>query len=140
MLELVVARIRENIGDLKSVDMAENLDLVVAGTSPDDGDVFVIPYREKASPNKLATGFRQLVNVQIAVTFVVRHHGDVHGSERAARFDSYKRSIEDALAGWEPTDDSEPFQLVAGEGTPLGNNTTIYVQTWETTRFLTKDF
>lgn len=125
-------------GSFASVDMAEDLDALAMGTAPETGAVYVVPFRERAAPNTLATGgFRQLVDVQFFVAFVIREFVDVKGRERAARFDAAKSAIEGALAGWVPERGAKPVSLVNGEGTSLGNGVTVYVQTWQTSRFLT---
>ena len=42
-----------------------------------------------------------------------------------------------ALAGWEPPGTISPCELVEGESSPIEKGVSIYVQTWETARFLT---
>jgi len=75
--------------------------------------------------------------MQFVVAFVVQIHSDAKGAERAKAFDGFKADIEQAMTGWEPTPNSAPFELVGGESSSLGNNRSIYAQTWETTRQLT---
>lgn len=138
MINLIVSRLKEAAPALSGVEMAEDLDVITKATARQSGSTFVIPFREKAEPNKLMSGgFRQHVTEQFLVAIILRHHGDALGALRADAFSSFKDEIEQALAGWEPTDMSEPCELVGGQQTPLGNNATVYVQTWETTRFLT---
>lgn len=138
MIELIVERLQQNAAEFSSIDVAEDLDALAAGTAPAHGACFVIPYREQAGANKQGFGdFRQTVAVQFFVAFIVRHHGDVRGTARAKAFDALKGASERALAGWEPTHGSELCALVNSEGTSLGNGATVYVQTWQTTRFLT---
>lgn len=138
MIEAAVDRLEQLATAFSSVSVAEDLDALAAGTAPAHGSCFVVPYRERAQPNKQGYGdFRQKVFVQFFVAFVVRHHGDVRGKERARAFDAFKRSAEEALAGWEYQPGSDLCALVNGEGTALGNGASVYVQTWETTRFLT---
>ena len=138
MIEAIVERLEQNAPAFSSISVAEDLDALAAGTAPDHGACFVVPYREKARPNKQGYGdFRQTVDVQFFVAFVVRHHGDVRGKERAKAFDNFKASSEQALAGWEVQPGSNLCALVNSEGTSLGNGASVYVQLWETTRFLT---
>lgn len=138
MLNLIVERLKAQAAILPAVEMAEDLDAIGKGTSRDSGTTFVIPWREKAKPNALMSGgFRQLVTEQFLTAIILRHHADATGSIRASEFSTFKDAIEQAIAGWEPTDTSDPCELVGGEGTPLGNGASVYVQTWETTRFLT---
>lgn len=137
MIGLFVDRLQQKAGALTAVTVAEDLDALASGTAPEHGSAFVVPGPEKGLANKLSTGgFRQTVRTQVQVAFVVRHHGDVQGAQRAAAFDTFKNSIERALAGWAPLPESELCSLVVGEGASLGNGVSIYVQTWETTRFL----
>jgi len=138
----MISLIRQHLEDtallLASVEVAEDLDVLAQGTSSPHGTAFVVPYRERAKPNTRATGgHRQLVETQVAIAFLIRVHGDARGAKRAEAFDEFKGDIEQAMAGWEPHPDSKPFELVSGEGTPLPNNTSVYIQTWETTRYLT---
>ena len=138
MIELIRQRLEDQTTTLTSVDVAEDLDALAAGTSAPSGTGFVVPYRERARPNTRATGgHRQLVEVQGVIAFLIRVHGDAKGSERARQFDAHKTDIESAMAGWAPFDESNPFDLVGGESTSLGNGVSIYAQTWETTRYLT---
>lgn len=137
MIAEVVNRLNTVCGGLVEVKTAEDLDVLEKGTAAAHGTAFVIPYRERAGENQLASGaHRQLVVIQFLVAFIVRRHNDALGSLRAAEFDSLKADIEDALAGWQPRDGFDPCELVGGEGTPLGNGASVYVQTWETSRYL----
>lgn len=138
MISLIVDRLKTQAPTLPFVAMAEDLDAIFKGTAPVNGATHVVPYREKAGANKVGMGgFMQVVSFQFLVAFVLRRHNDPKGGLRAAQFDDIKTAIQDALAGWEPTDDSIPIELVGGEGTPIDNNVTIYVQTYETTYLLT---
>ncbi len=139
MLQAVVDRLREKVPTAPAVIMAEDLDAVVQGLQRDTGTIFVIPFRERAKPNSLATHFRQIVSEQVLVAVLLRHHGDELGTMKVEQFSPTKDEIEKALAGWEPDGAADPMELVGGEGTPIGNGVTVYIQTWETSRFLTKD-
>lgn len=141
MLAAVIDRLEE-IGDpVTSVEAAESLESIAKGSAPKTGAVFVIPWSERGKPNSLmAGGFRQVVDLQILVAFVIRQHGDVKGGARALQYEALKGAIEAKLAGWAPTDESELFEFVGQESLPLGNaqsNATIFVQTWQSTRDLT---
>lgn len=139
MIGEIVARLTAGTaGALSSVQVAEDLDAVLKGTAPKQAAAFVIPHKEQASDNALVSGgFRQRVEVFVIVAFVIRHHADAKGAERATRFDAAKSAIEAALAGWEPGSAVEPMQLVAGEADPAGNGVTLFAQVWKTARFLT---
>lgn len=138
MLSAIVDRLEANSGTLTEIQVAEDLDAVVAATAPDSGTAFVVPFREIAKPNTRMTGAHlQRVDVQFLVAFVVRYHDDAAGAERAAMFDGLKTSAETALAGWQPSPEGDPCSLVGGETNPLGNGVTVYVQTWQTSRYLT---
>lgn len=136
MLQLIVSRLDQSAPALNRVQVAEDLDAVVAGTAPNSGDCFVIPFREKAGANQRMTGFLQRVEIQFLTAFVVRYHNDANGEQRAKAFDAQKSQIEAALLGWEASDEFEPCALVAGEASSLGNGASIYVQTWQTARYL----
>ena len=138
MIGAVVSRLEAVAPVLTAVQVAEDIEALSKGVSAASGTAFVVPYRERAGANTLASGgHRQLVEVQIVVALLIRHQDDARGAARAAQFDGYKAAIEAALAGWEPGSGCEPFALVGGEPTSLGNNATIYAQTWQTSRFLT---
>ncbi|MBW8283323.1 MAG: hypothetical protein K0M55_06955 [Rhizobium sp.] len=138
MLSVIVDRLEANPGTLTEIQVAEDLDAVVDGTAPDSGTAFVVPFREIAKPNTRMTGAHlQRVDVQFLVAFVVRYHDDAAGAERAAMFDGLKTSAEAALAGWQPSPEGDPCSLVGSETNPLGNGVTLYVQTWQTSRYIT---
>lgn len=136
MITEIADRLRETCPSLSAVDMAEDLDALAKGTAPRHAATFVMPYRKKAEPNELATGFRQKVIVQVLVAFFVRRHDDTKGGKRAALYDDLETEIEAALAGWEPEFVEDPFELVAGQTQPFGNGATINVMTWQTSRSL----
>lgn len=138
MLQLIVARLR-TLPTLVEVAIAEDLDAMEARAGTvESGSVIVMPLREAAEPNALATGgHRQLVRTQFLTGVVIRHYDDAMGEERALAFDSYKAAVEAALTGWEPESFAEPCNLVAGESSPVTTGVSIYVQTWQTARFLT---
>lgn len=122
-----------------AVEIAEDIDALVARAGLiDSGSVIVMPFRERADPNALATGgHRQRVTVQFLTGIVIRQHDDAMGAERAAAFGAYKAAVEAALAGWEPDGTYDPCELIGGESSPISSGVSIFVQTWETTRFLT---
>jgi hypothetical protein len=137
VIDEIRTRLQSKATALKVVGVAEDLAALTKGTAPRDGEAFVIPFGESAAPNAFSSGaFRQLVKVQFLVAFVTRHAADAKGGERVSKFDQYKSSIEAALAGWLPAPESDPCELLSGRGSPLGNGATVYVQTWQTTRFL----
>jgi len=138
MIAELVARLTAACPDLKGVEMAEDLDFLIQarGTAAADKHAYVIPYRERAKPNSRATGGHlQQVQEQVLTALVLRRHDDNRGSARAGLFDTLKGTIEQALTGWAPPG-YDPFELVGGEGTPLGNGVSVYIQTWETARLL----
>ncbi len=137
MIDAIVQRLKDQAGALHSVGIAEDLAALKEGTAPNDGDAFVLPFGDRPEPNEHAMGtFRQLVHSQFLVAFVVRHSGDAKGSERVGMFDSYRTSIEQALAGWAWNSEAEPCELIGGRNAPFIKGASIYVQTWETTRWL----
>lgn len=139
MISLVRDRLLQAAPSLASVEIAESIEAVAKGTRPTSGACFVVPYREPADENSLITGgHRQLVHVEILTVLFVRHDDDVRGAARALRFDALKGAVEGALAGWSPSEGSDPFALVGGQsGTILPLNASVWIQTWETTRYLT---
>ncbi len=140
MIEVIRQHLEDTATTLTAVEIAEDLDALVAGTAAKSGTAFVVPFRERAKPNSRSMGGHlQLVQVQFVVAFVIQQHSDAKGAARARAFDSFKTDIEQALAGWQPEEAEEPFELVGGESSSLGNNRSVYAQTWETSRFLTGD-
>lgn len=137
MIAAIVARLSSQCPSLASVGTAEDIDALTKGTAPKSGAAFVVPFTELAEDNPFAAGaFRQLVEVRTLIAFVVRRHDDAKGGKRTGEFDLFKGEIETAMAGWEYSPDSGPFQLVSGRGQPIGNGVTIYVQTWKNQRYL----
>lgn len=138
MIAEIVARLKARCPSLTSVGTAEDIDGLTKGTAPRSGAAFVVPFVERPIEDNpfLAGAFRQLIEVRTLIAFVVRRHDDAKGGERASAFDAYKGEIEAAMAGWELTPESGPFQLVAGASQPVGNGVTIYVQTWKNQRYL----
>ncbi len=103
----------------------------------DSGSVIIMPWRERAEGQALATGgHRQRVEAQFAVGIVIRHYDAMMGGDRAVQFDTYKTALEQLLAGWEPQG-AEPCELIGGESSAVATGVSIYVQTWATARFLT---
>lgn len=142
MLELIRTRLQSRLPASRwpgGVEIAEDIDeLTRLAGMVDDSTAIVMPFREQAAPSPVMTaGFRQRVGVQIAVGAVVRVYDQMMGAERAVRFDSLTRDLEQALAGWQPPEVAAPFELVGGESSPIDKGVSIYVQTWETARFLT---
>lgn len=122
-----------------AIDVAEDIDAMgdMAGRIADRSAI-IMPWRESAEPQELATGsFRQRVEVQFAVGIVVRSQAHHLGADRALRFDQLKIEAEAALAGWEPPGCIEPCELIGGESSPIERGVSIFVQTWATARFLT---
>lgn len=137
----MLTEIRERLidtGAFISVEIAEDVDALVARAGMvETGSVIVMPFRERANPNALASGgHRQRVVVQFLTGIVLRNY-DAMGAERAVAFDDLKAATELALAGWEPAAPFEPCELVGGESSPISKGVSIFVQTWETARFLT---
>ncbi len=137
MLGAIIDRLTAEAGALTSVAGAEALGALAAGAAPRHGDAFVIPYRESAEPNALATGgFRQRVDVAFLVAIVIRRADDAKGAKRIASIDDLRSAVESALAGWEPAADSLPCELVETNAGTGGTGVTWFVMTWRTDRYL----
>lgn len=141
MLAAVLAHLKDNLPDSRwhGFEIAEDIDTLaeMAGRVR-DSTAIVMPWRERAGEQSLATGgFQQRIEVQFVAGVVLREHDQFMGEDRALRFDALKRDLEAALAGWEPPDFIEPCELVGGETSPISRGVSIYVQTWATARFLT---
>lgn len=138
MLSLLMDRLG-SLAIFTAVEVSESLD-VLAGIAPaaDDGTLFVVPWRERARPQRnIVGGHRQTIDVQYVTVLVIRRHDDPRGAERAAAFDTIKGGLEAGLAGWQPVAGGDVFSLVSSETQGLGNGVSILTQTWQTTRFLT---
>lgn len=139
MLQMIADRLTTAAPGLAAIEIAEDIDAMAdrAGLV-ESGSVIVMPLRERADPNSLASGgHRQLVTEQFLTGIVIRQYDDAMGASRAMAFDTFKASVEAALAGWQPADHVLPCSLVGGESSPVTAGVSIYVQTWETARFLT---
>jgi hypothetical protein len=139
MLEAILAQLTAAAPELTGVEIAEDIDAMAdrAGLV-ESGTLILMPLREAAEPTVNATGsHRQRVRFQFLTGIVIRHYDDAMGAERAKAFDKMKRDVEFALTGWEPDPYADPCSLVAGESSPVTTGVSIYVQTWETARYLT---
>lgn len=139
MIGATIIRLRDvAMPPLLSVDGAEELEALAAGTAPRHGAAFVMPYDERGQPNDISTGsFRQLVDVQLVVAVVLRQHDDAKGAKRVSAIDAFRNAIEAGLAGWTPDDAANlPFEFVAARSAPQSNGVTWYVQTWRTNRWI----
>lgn len=124
---------------LTDVLPAEDLETLSKGTAPKSRTVFVLPFRDVASPNQFSTGaFRQSIEAYIIVAFLIRRYDDAKGGKRATGYEETRDEIEAALAGWQWDLSEEPFELVSGQSSAFGSSATIYAQTWKTTRTLEK--
>lgn len=141
MIDSIVTHLRATlpVDHWPAVRMAEDLDAVGAMIGLiDSGSAIVMPFRERADPQALATGgFRQRVAVQFLTVIVLREYDHAMGGSRATRFDTAKHDIETALAGWTPESCFEPCALVDGESSAFDKGVSFYVHTWQTARFLT---
>lgn len=136
-LAAIIARLTAAATALTSVAGAEALGALKEGTAPRHGDAFVIPYRESAEPNALATGgFRQRIDVAFLVAIVIRRSDDAKGGKRAASIDELRISVERALGGWEPAPESLPCELVESNAGVAGTGVLWFVMTWRTDRYL----
>lgn len=137
----IVTRLRDQLptAETPAVILVEDIDqLADYAGQVDSGSVIVVPFRERASAQSLATGHhRQRVVMQFMTGVVIRYYDEFLGAERAVQFDAHLRRLEVALAGWEPPGAISPCELVEGESSPIDTGVSIYVQTWETARFLT---
>lgn len=140
MLATLIAHLTARLTDPRwtGIHAAEEIDALadLAGQI-DSGSAIVMSWRERADPNSLITGFRQPVAVQFLTGIVLREQDQFLGGDRAAAFDAYKADIEAALAGAELPGFETPCELVGGESSPISRGVSIYVHTWETSRFLT---
>lgn len=138
MLQAVIDRLLAAT-DLTIVLPAEDLESLESGTQPKNLTVFVLPFRDVAGPNEFMSGaHRQEIEAYIIVAFLVRHYDDAKGGKRASRFEATRDAIEGALAGWRWDTDELPFELVSGQASAFAKGSTIYAQTWRTTRTLEK--
>lgn len=125
-------------GRWKRFEFAEDIDTMSdLASRAESGTIIVAPYRERAGEQSIMTGgYRQQVYEQFLVGMVIREYDGATPATRAAQFDALKADVETALAGWEPPD-FEPCQLADGESSPIATGVSIYVQTWQTSRYLT---
>lgn len=137
MISAVIDRLKTET-TLSDVQSAEDLEVLSNGVMPRNRTVFVLPFRENAQPNEYLTGkFRQSVEVWFLVAFFIRRYDDAKGGGRVTDFEVTRNEIEGALAGWQWDEHEELVELVASQASAsLGKGTSIFVQTWKTTRTL----
>ena len=137
----IVTRLRDRLPEAETpaVVLVEDIDALANHAGQvDSGTVIVVPFRERASAQSLAAGHhRQRIAMQFMAGVVIRHYDAFLGAERAVQFDGHLARLEAALAGWELPGTISPCELVEGESSPIEKGVSIYVQTWETARFLT---
>lgn len=138
MLELIFTRLQSSPAVVE-VRLAESVAAIAKpATAAADGAVFVAPFRERANPPRNATGGHvQVVDVQFCTAIIAREHDDPYGAERARRIEERREAIEQLLTGWQPIEGGYSVALVGAEGSSLGNGVSIYLQTWQVSRFLT---
>ncbi|PZO64602.1 MAG: hypothetical protein DI498_10975 [Paracoccus denitrificans] len=141
MLSDILKHLREVLSqdNTPQVEVVEDIDALaeIVGRL-ESGAVIIVPWRERASANPLASGgFRQHIAVQFLAGVVIRTFDQMMGEERALQFDEHRRRLERALAGWSPPAAVSPCQLVDAESSPVSTGVSIFVQTWETARILT---
>lgn len=137
MINEIIDRLKLMAPSLVSVSSAEDLEAVSKGTAARNGAAFVVPFADDAEMNGFSSGgFSQRIEVRVLIAFIIRRHDDAKGAKRATDFDAFKAEIEAAMAGWVIDPDGDPFELVSGRASSLGNGVTIYVQTWKTSRYL----
>lgn len=139
MLADIRDRLKTASPPFAAVEIAEDIEALQdrAGLV-ETGSIIVMPWREHAEPQVLATGgHRQRVEAQFMTAIVIRHYDDLMGGDRAVQFDTLKAAVEALLAGWQPDTADEPCELVGGESSPIEKGVSIYAQTWATARFLT---
>lgn len=136
MLTLILDRLMT--GRFPAVEVAEEINAIVGrATALPDGAVVLVPVRERAQPQRNATGAHlQAVQFQFAVVTLFREHADPRGEKRALRWDQAKLDLEALLAGWQPAPDIDTCALVSGEASPMGNGVSLFVQVWQTMRYL----
>ncbi len=137
MINAIIDRLKAQAPSLTAVSGAEDLEAISRGTAARNGATFVVPFGDDASANTmLSGGFSQRIECRVLIAFVIRRHDDAKGAKRASGFDQFKSEIETAMAGWSISEDNDPFELVSARAASLGNGATIYVQTWQTSRYL----
>ena len=143
MLADILAHLRATLpqDQTPAVELVEDIDALadMAGRI-ESGAIIIVPWRERADPNPLVSGcFRQRVAVQFLAGIVIRTFDHMMGEDRAVQFDGHRHRLEQALAGWVPPAAAAQCHLVDGESSPVTTGVSIFVQTWETARFLTGD-
>lgn len=139
MITAVIERLQAET-TLTDILAAEDLEAMSSGVMPKNRTVYVLPFRENAQPNEYSTGtFRQSVEVFFLVAFFIRKYDDARGGDRVTQYEAIRDEIEGALAGWQWDEHEELVELVASQSSPaIGKGTTVFVQTWKTTRTLEK--
>ena len=137
MITAVVERLRSET-TVTDVHTAEDLEAISNGVMPRNRTLFVLPFRENGQPNEYVTGtFRQSVDVFFLVAFFIRRYDDAKGDGRVTDFEATRDEIERALAGWQWDEHEELVEFVASQASgSVGKGTSIFVQTWKTTRTL----
>jgi len=137
MITAVMERLKAKTS-ITDIQTAEDLEALSNGVMPRNRTVFVLPFDESAGDNAFVSGtFRQSVVVRFLVAFFLRRYDDAKGDGRVTIFELMRDEIEKALAGWQWDEHEELVSFVGSRaGSSPAKGTSIFVQTWQTTRTL----
>lgn len=116
MIDLVVARLRNQVSDLRSVEGAAEFKKLLAGRGVPQNDpaAYVIPLGMRGGKAEAITGmFTQQVAESIGVVLFLRGH-DQTGARALGNLRPFIATVIEAIAGWQPSGEIGVFQLSRG--------------------------
>ncbi|GAB4192578.1 MAG: hypothetical protein OHK0024_32780 [Thalassobaculales bacterium] len=111
MLAAVQALLGDDMAALGLRHVDDALGLAALKAAPPSARLpaaYVVPIRETAGGNHLATAVRQRVQVSFGVLLVVARDGDPTGGRARASIDAIATALRGRLLGWRPDDGWAP--------------------------------
>lgn len=116
MLQETQDRLKEEVPDLKLVAGAAAFSMLKENPSRHQlPAAYVIPLADRASPNSLANGVRQMVTSRVGILLAVSSLRDPRGEETVDLLEPLRAKVVKAVLGWSPTTDDEPMTFLAGQ-------------------------
>jgi hypothetical protein len=112
-LDLIITRLKATLTGFKAIGGAADLDAAIGGAVAVPA-AFVIPLADSASPNGMIGFHEQLITQAFGVVLVAANRRDTTGAAALTDLNALRRQVRDALAGWAPTPEGEPVEIVGG--------------------------
>jgi len=116
LIDLVIARLKSQVPNLKKVGTAADLGLAKGDASNQYPRAYVMVVAEHGSQNRYMTGaVAQERQVHLAVVLVARNVRDAAGAAAGADMEVLRQVTDAALFGWTPTEVHQPLVFSTGK-------------------------